>query len=126
MGYSTQSIGNWSTWTPTFTGFSSDPVVTFARYTIIGKMCTCILATGNGTSNATSFTVTLPAAAATTGAQKGLISPVVNNGAALTAPGRIDTSSGSNVATLYSTIAANAWTAASTKRAEFIFTYEIQ
>ena len=48
----------WATWTPTVVGFSGTPTVV-ARYKKIGKTVFCRLRV-DGTSNATSFTVTLP------------------------------------------------------------------
>lgn len=123
-GYIAQSVGIWQSWTPTFTGFSADPAVTFARYTLIGKTCICTVVMGNGTSNATTFTMTLPAVAANTGIAKSAGASAVDNGAALTTTPRIDTAANSNIATIRSSPAAGAWTASSTKRVEFTITYE--
>jgi len=56
------------TWTPTYTGFSADPTNGIYRYTLQGRKCcmTVIIPAGNhGTSNATTFTMTLPFTAAT-------------------------------------------------------------
>lgn len=62
-------MGAWKTWTPVFTGFSVDPIVNSARYIEIGKLVIVHLNTGNGTSNATTFTMTLPIVAANTSRQ---------------------------------------------------------
>lgn len=49
---------NWTTFTPTFTGFSVNPTVD-ARYLKIGKVCFIQIYTTNvGTSNSTSLTIT--------------------------------------------------------------------
>ena len=111
-------------WVPTFTGFSVDPTVTVARYIQIGKLCHCYLISGNGTSNATTFTLTLPVAAANTGIAKCSGGSAVDNGAALTTMPRVDTVVNSNVANIRSSPAAGAWTAANAKRVEFSITYE--
>lgn len=58
-------IGNsaWSGWSPTYAGFSADPTQT-CRYKQIGKLVFAEAGSLNyfGTSNATSFTMTLPIA----------------------------------------------------------------
>lgn len=53
-------INKSGTWIPTFTGFSVDPTVTCARYVLVGKLCTVFVHLGNGTSNATTFTISAP------------------------------------------------------------------
>ncbi len=127
-GSSSQIIhmGSWKTWTPVFTGFSSDPVVTYARYTIVGKMVTAAMQTGNGTSNATTFTVTLPVAAASAGKQFLTIGQVTNNGAFQTAPGLMKTNTNSATADVFRNgdQGATAWTNAGGKKVNFIVTYE--
>jgi hypothetical protein len=47
-------------YTPTFTGFSAVPATPSAQFCLVGKLVTLIISTGNGTSNATDFTATLP------------------------------------------------------------------
>jgi hypothetical protein len=51
--------GAWSTWTPTYTGFSGTPTTNIARYKQIGKTVFVDLDM-SGTSNATGFAFTLP------------------------------------------------------------------
>jgi hypothetical protein len=63
---SQDGVGIWKAYTPTFTGFSSDPTSVRARYCLVGKLChVSIYASGNGTSNATTFQITAPFTAAT-------------------------------------------------------------
>lgn len=58
--------GAWQTWTPTLTGFSSNPANTSYRYRKVGKTVELALSQGtNGTSNSTAFTISLPFTAAT-------------------------------------------------------------
>lgn len=52
-------------WTPTFGGFSSPPSSPVARFSIFGRTVFLNLVTGNGTSNANTFTISLPVAAKT-------------------------------------------------------------
>lgn len=121
--------GTWTAYIPTFTGFSSDPTSVVARYALIGKTCHVnITMGGDGTSNATTFTITLPFAASSTWtqAQFGLLPTIVNGGATASAPGRINVSAGSNIANLSTTAGGAAWTNSGGKRAFINFTYEIQ
>lgn len=54
-------LGAWYNWTPTYTGFSSNPTAT-ARYMRMGNTVCFVIDTMNspGTSNATTLTITLP------------------------------------------------------------------
>ena len=113
----------WQTWVPTYTGFSADPSTITARYILIGKLCTVhLFAAGAGTSNATTFTVTLPFAAANTSIQYHHIL-AVDNGVVST--GRLALAVNSNIVTLSKAITGTAWTASGTKNADFTITYEI-
>lgn len=121
------SSGAWSSWVPTFTGFSSPPTVT-ARYALIGKTChISVITTAHGTSNATSLTMTLPFAAASGTNQTSCILSVRDNGTTQTTPGRIQATAASNIADIYKTCATtNNWTSSGEKSASFNWTYEIQ
>lgn len=53
----------WFNYTPTFTGFSANPTVGKARFTIVGTQCTMVRSlSGAGTSNSTAYTETIPVA----------------------------------------------------------------
>lgn len=123
-GFITQSIGQWQAWIPTFTGFSADPTGVTARYTLNGKMCTIYLnSSAPGTSNATTFTFTLPFAAANTAAQ---VFTCVGMNAGTQQQCRIQTAANSNICTCYSSPAAAAWTASGNKMIyPSSYTYEI-
>lgn len=112
----------YTTWTPTYTGFSVDPSGGTANYTLIGKMCTIHLQPGAGTSNATGFTLTLPFAAANVNVNSPI---VVNNGTQQA--GRIQTAAGSNILTVSATIAGGTFTASGSKNCQISgWSYEIQ
>lgn len=113
-----------ASWTPTFTGFSADPVVTTAtaKYMLIGKMCTIYLQPTAGTSNATTMTFTLPFAAAGIN----VWTPVAN-AAGTQQAGRVQTVAGSNIATCYATVGAGAWSSSGSKNIQISgWSYEIQ
>ena len=115
-------FGKWTSYAPTFGGFSADPTYT-AYYVLIGKMCiVSMIGSALGTSNATTFTITLPFNA--NGTYESSITNVVNSGA-IQANGKVTTSAASNVATLLRSLNA-AWTASSTKIANFLLIYEIE
>lgn len=118
-------MGDWKTWTPVFAGFSTDPSSVIARYTQTGKMVTVWVSMANGTSNATTFTITLPFAAASEGRQYHSLAQVVDNGAFGSVPGLLKTIVSSITADLFQDAAQTAWTNAGGKRANFSLTYEI-
>lgn len=121
MGYSATSVGQEITWTPTLTGFSADPAGIIARYTLNGQFCTAVVSMpNNGTSNATTFTITLPFTSkyAMYGIGEG-----VDNGAAATNMG-VSLTANSNIATLSkNAMTGGGWTGSGNKRGYFTITY---
>lgn len=118
-------VGSWIPYTPVWTGFSVDPTVTSAKFFREGKICTVkIRCNTNGTSNATTTTVTVPFNASTD-LQFGLIFSLANNNAVSTTPGSIVTRSNSNIIDLYINLQSAAWSASNGKRASFTLTYEL-
>lgn len=87
-------------------------------------MCTVICEMTAGTSNATTFTLTLPFAAASVRAFVPVM--VQDNGSISTGAGRVFTTIGSNVLTVQLTLTGSAFTNLGTKAVWFSFTYEIQ
>jgi hypothetical protein len=113
----------WTVWTPSYTGFSVPPASATARYKLIGKTCVCIYTRSTaGTSNATTFTLTLPVAASGSVPQYGVLA-ATEDGSAFVAAGTIGTRQNSTTADLY-TQGFGAWTASGLKDADFSFTYE--
>jgi hypothetical protein len=124
MGYIAQSINQTTTYTPTFTGFSVNPTNPVAVCSQNGKLGFFTILTNNpGTSNATTFTVTLPYVSARFGQR--ILGVAYDNGSFTTAPCELVTRSGSNIADVYLTLAGGGWTAGSTQKGVFITgTYE--
>jgi hypothetical protein len=120
-------FGTWATWTITFGGFSADPTYT-ARYCVIGKLLFLqVNCTVNGTSNDTSFTMSLPGSYV---AKTGLIQAsggvsAINNGVAVSTVPRIVTASGSATLTITRDPIGTAWTASGGKRVSFSIFIEI-
>lgn len=119
------NIGQSDTWTPSLTGFASAPTILASRYTLLGKWCLVHFRMTATTSNATTFTLTLPFAAANTATQFCHVL-ITDNSAVQTDPGRLDTTANSNIATLQKTLTASvAFTGSGTKAANFNLLYEI-
>ena len=122
-GNTVLTMGGWSTWTPSYSGFSTAPTV-IARYIRIGKTIAATMrVTANGTSNATTLTFTLPVAAAVATTSIGSLI-AVDNGSGLTTPCRLDTRAASTTADAYSNPAGGGWTAANGKDCSGTFIYE--
>jgi len=101
------------------TGFSSNPSGALYTYQVDNEKVTIYLSeTGDGTSNATTTTYSLPFAALTlTNAVWGTTVPVRDNSATPAGPGRIAISSAGTVINAYPTMAAaTAWTNSGSKR----------
>lgn len=103
-------------WTPTFTGFSVDPTIAHARYTTIGKTCTIWLRATGGTSNATTFTFTLPfTVSANITTDNSFPIRAQDNSVLGATPGLARISASSNVVSLDTNYNSGAWTASGGK-----------
>jgi len=110
----------WTTWTPTFTGFTGTITIEAARNQQLGKFVYCRLF-AYGTSNSTSFTATLPVASKSTGRLSVIC--VDDNGTWSTA-GMISLTAGSTTATLYTSGNGAPFTSFGTKGVDGNFFYE--
>lgn len=105
-------------WAPTLTGYSSAPANGIYEYVVRrGFVEVYIREPGNGTSNGTETTITLPFTAATLTDMvwAGMIAGV-DNSAYLTTYGRMAVSSNSSTASVYANAATGAWTNTGGKR----------
>lgn len=119
--------GVWTTWSPTLTGFSADPTSSVYRYKKIGRTVHLVIRQGSaGTSNSTSFTISLPFTAATIANMQWInaIGYSEDNGARFDGAYCSISSAGTVLNLFTSTGKASAWTAASTKRANCEIIYE--
>lgn len=118
---------DWFNYTPTLTGFSANPTDTAYRFKTKGRECTVLHRENtNGTSNATTFTATLPitAATVTNGFWNGATGAGVDNTSNLTNPGRWGIVSAGTTVDFRKDIAGTAWTASGGKRINCVYTYE--
>lgn len=113
-------------YTPTFTGFSSNPGLTdpnYARFSIRGNICTVAIQMDNGTSNATSFTLTVPVTSSKVSSS--IPYQAVDAGSVGTAPGYGSLAAASTTVTMYKDMSSATWTASGNKRAvNFKIAYE--
>lgn len=110
---------DWLIFTPTITGFSANPTNTIYQYKV--RNTDVILRSrqaANGTSNATTFTMTTPftALTLTNAAWQSVAIPSIDNGAATSSPGFVQILSATNTINVYKDSAAAAWTNANGKR----------
>lgn len=106
-------------WVPTFTGFSANPTSVVATFYIHQGRCFASLRCGaNGTSNATTFTVTNAPVAVASGTHGIACFDAADNSATLTTPARAFISSGTTI-TFNKDMATGAWTNANGKGASF-------
>ena len=120
---SPQGFPDWFNWTPGYTGFSVNPVATEVSFRVTGNTIFINFWTATpGTSNATTFTITgLPVAPVT--GHNFVWSSANDNGAVLTAAGRLTIAAGNTTATIRTNMATGAWTNANSKSVNFNIFY---
>jgi len=112
----------WLTWTPTLTGFSSAPTSAKYRYRLINTRAVfyTVSQDGNGTSNTTAYTMTVPFTTPSGASTQNTV-PInyVDNSATGSTPGRAYLPNSSKTITLGTAYNSNTWTGSGGKRAYF-------
>lgn len=116
---SPQGYPDWFGYTPTYVGFSSAPAAGAARFRITGRTITVHHTFTTGTSNATTFTISIPVTASA--AVSSLSARTQNNSAIEATPGLVDINATQTAIGVYRTGSGTAWTASGTKAASFQF-----
>lgn len=111
--------GLWQPWNITYAGFSANPSGGSARWTQVGKTVTVLHGANNGTSNATSFTLSVPVKASV---GDNILIHTTDNSA--NATGRFRTAASSVTVTLDRVLAAAGWTNSGAKNAAFTVSLE--
>lgn len=114
-------------WSPTVTGFSTPPTGAIYQYTRVGKFVTMFITQpNNATSNATTFTISLPFTALTlTNMQWVVVAPQVVDSGTTSGPGLAVINSGGTTMSILKTAAGAAFTASGNKRVPALtMTYE--
>lgn len=105
----------WLSYVPTLAGFSSNPTSIVAQYRLAGNLMTVALSDGgNGTSNTTGKTYTLPLAKITGSTAQVSITTIVDNGTQ--AYGKHVLAANSATVTCYPAVATANWTASGSCR----------
>jgi len=117
---SPQGYPDWFNFTPSsYTGFSSNPTLSFANFRILGSTYYCNISfSGNGTSNATGFTIVLPDGIKCVGQAWGDWGYPVDNWASISAVYCYILNNTSSLVMAKRMDDPNTWTAANWKRAE--------
>jgi hypothetical protein len=117
--------GAMTSWSPTVVGFSSTTVAQY-YWMKFGKLVFFMIQV-SGTSNSTSFTITLPTASAAHITNiEGVVALALNNSSVVTATPRWEINPGTSATlmNLYSGVTGTGWTASGTKSAQFSGFYE--
>jgi hypothetical protein len=117
---SPQGYPGWFAFTPTYGGFSAAPASGNTVFSIVGRECTIIHGLGTGTSNANTFTISLPVTASF--AVSTMCVRVYNNSAFVAAGGLFDVAASSATASVFLTGAGGVWTTSNLKAAGFSVT----
>lgn len=114
-------------YTPTFTGFSADPSAYISQFTITDRIVTWFFHTDTGgTSNATTYTMTIPVTAKTlTNGVWYFPARTVDNSNNVATPGIGYIASGGTTVALFPDYAYTNWTNSGGKRAKFTAIYPI-
>jgi len=117
----------WLSWAPTYTGFSSNPTGTETYKVLDDIIYIHRDVSTNGTSNATTFTMTFPFKFAVASAIYSWVA-TTDNGATGSTPGHLQaTSAASNVGSLFKTFYQGAWTNTGAKNVYLLdFNYRIR
>lgn len=119
------AIESWANWTPSYTGFSANPTLITRWYSIGGKTAFVTIAeTSSGTSNATTFTITLPFTPKSTQFIGGF--RIKDNGGYSTTQGGIGLTAGSTTASIFRDATGTAFTTSNAKACDGSFVCEIQ
>lgn len=118
---------NWLPWAIVYTGFSADPTSSSYYKVIDDQVFIHRDVSGNGTSNATTFTMTFPFKFAVASAIYSWVA-TTDNGAASSTPGHLQAvTGGSNVGSLYKTFYQGVWTGSGAKNVYLLdFNYRIR
>lgn len=112
-------------YSPTFTGFSANPTWVTGYFINAGVCNVYNYSTGDGTSNATTFTFTLPIVSANVGRLMFHMARVKNNGTTATTAGLVQINQNSITADVFRDFTGTAWTNSGAKTAESSYFYDI-
>lgn len=115
------TMGAWSSWTPSYTGYTGSVTTNLGKYVRMGKTV-CIMLDFTGTSNTNAITFTLPVASLNT--LSTIAGAAIDNGASLNTPPRVDLGAASSTVNAYKSFDGTAWTNSGTKAMRIDLCYE--
>ncbi len=123
---SPQGYPDWFNYTPTWTGFSADPTVSFCKFSIQGSTCAVTMAcSANGTSNATGMTITTPNSITSVGSFYWTAWFAVDNSVTLTTVTQVQTNDTASIIQFRKTPdSSTSWTASGAKRANCTISFQ--
>lgn len=117
--------GVWQPWNPVYTGFSVAPSAGQFRWTSFGRTAFVNFSTGDGTSNATAFTITSAPAKSTSGSYWSGLNFYEDNSVYTYGTGAVNTNASSRTLTVNSITGSSGWTNANLKAANATIVYEM-
>ena len=119
----TANLGQWTSFTPTYTGWTSETVTGIFKYSVIGNIVFLLIDMTAGTSNATNAYIDLPVNADLNASYGGTLGLAMDNGTVLTQATKWYIGGTSQTISFASNMGSGLWTASGTKRVRCLAIY---
>ena len=116
-------LGQWTSFTPTYTGWTSGTVTGTFKYSVIGNIVFLLIDMTAGTSNATNAYIDLPVNADLNASYGGALGMAIDNGTVLTGATKWYIGGTSQTIAFASNMGSGLWTASGTKRMRCLAIY---
>ena len=116
-------LGQWTSFTPTYTGWTSDTVTGIFKYSVIGNIVFLLIDMTAGTSNATNAYIDLPVNADLNASYGGALGMAMDNETVLSVATRWYIGGTRQEIAFYTNMASGAWTAPGEKRVRCLAIY---
>ena len=119
----TSDSGVWTSFTPTYTGWTSETVTGTFKYSVIGNIVFLLIDMTAGTSNATNAAINLPVNADLNASYGGALGMAMDNGTVLSVAAKWYIGGSNQEISFNSNMSNGAWTASGTKRVRCLAIY---
>ena len=119
----TANLGQWTSFTPTYTGWTSETVTGIFKYSVIGNIVFLLIDMTAGTSNATNAYIDLPVDADLNASYGGALGMAMDNGTVLSVAAKWYIGGSNQEISFNSNMSNGAWTASGTKRVRCLAIY---
>jgi len=119
----TANLGQWTSFTPTYTGWTSETVTGTFKYSVIGNIVFLLIDMTAGTSNATNAYIDLPVNADLNASYGGALGMAIDNGTVLTGATKWYIGGTYQTISFNTDMGSGAWTASGTKRVRCLAIY---